>query len=159
VYKKHEFFVEENKISKHLGFIESGMFQYYVLKDGEIRTTYISTENNFLNSRLSFVSETPAVENVRALTHGSVSLISKTNLKKLANEIPRFKDFYIQLLESSICNIDAIRHDFILLSGEQRYEKLLKEDPKVLQQIPLQYLASMLGVTPRHLSRIRNNIR
>ena len=159
VFEKNDFFVKENKINKHLGFVETGLFQYYVLKEGQIRTTYISTENSFMVSRLSFVNETPASENIRALTNGSVNIITKTNLKKLINEIPRFKDFYIGLLEKSICSIDANRHDLILLSGEQRYKKMLKENPQLIQQIPLQHLASMLGVTPRHLSRIRNNTR
>lgn len=158
-FKKNDFFVKVGKTSRHLGFVESGMFQYYVLRDGEVKTTYVSIENTFLASLLSFVSEMPALENVRALTDGSVSIIRKTDLKKLVNEIPKFKDFYIGLLESSICGIDASRHDLIVLSGEQRYEKMLREEPHLLQQIPLQYLASMLGVTPRHLSRIRNNIR
>jgi hypothetical protein len=36
---------------------------------------------------------------------------------------------------------------------------MLRQEPHLLQQIPLQHLASMLGVTPRHLSRIRGNIR
>jgi CRP-like cAMP-binding protein len=159
VFKKNDFVVEEGKISKYIGFVESGMFQYYVLKDGEERTTYISVENTFLASLLSFVGGTPSKENIKALTDGSISLISKVNLKKLVAEVPGFKDFYIGLLEASICGIDATRHDLIVLSGEQRYEKMLKEEPHLLQRIPLQYLASMLGVTPRHLSRIRNNIR
>lgn len=158
-FKKYDFFVEEDKICKHLGFVENGMFQNYVVKGGEIRTTLISTENSFLASHLSFASELPAPENVRALTDGNINLISKANLKKLANEIPEFKDFYIALLENSVRTIDASRHDLILLSGEQRYEKMMREEPKLLQQIPLQYLASMLGITPRHLSRIRNNTR
>lgn len=156
-FKKNDFFVEEGKISSEIGFIESGMFQYFVWKDGEERTTYVSIENTFMASLLSFVSATPSLENVKALTDGSVSLINKTNLKKLVNELPQFKDFYIGLLESSICGIDASRHDLIVLSAEQRYAKMLKEEPHLLQQIPLQYLASILGVTPRHLSRIRNN--
>jgi CRP-like cAMP-binding protein len=159
IFRKNDFFIKEDKISNHLGFVETGVFQYYVLKEGEIRTTYVSIENTFMASRLSFVNETPATENVRALTDGSVCVISKTNLKKLINEIPTFKDFYIGFLESSICSIDANRHDLILLSGEQRYQKMLKEEPELLQKIPLQCLASILGVTPRHLSRIRNNIR
>ncbi|MFN8355786.1 MAG: Crp/Fnr family transcriptional regulator [Spirosomataceae bacterium] len=158
-FKKNEYVVEEGKVSRHLGFVESGMFQYFVLIDGEERTTYISIESTFFASVLSFVSETPALENVRALTDGGIFLISKTSLKSLVDTIPKFKDFYINLLEQSICGIDATRHDLIVLTGEQRYEKMLKEEPHLLQRIPLQYLASMLGVTPRHLSRIRNNIR
>lgn len=158
-FEKNDLVVEYGKTSRHIGFVKSGMFQYYVLKDGEEKTSYVSVENTWFASLLSFISETPARENIRALTNGSIYMLSKPNLKKMVNDIPRFKDFYIALLEASICGIDATRHDLIVLTAEQRYEKMLAAEPRLLQQIPLQYLASMLGVTPRHLSRIRNNIR
>ena len=158
-YKKNDFFIEEGKTSKHIGLIKSGLFQYFVIKDGIERTTYVSIENTFVSSVMSFISEKPALESVRALTEGEVYLISKTALKKLANELPKFKAFYISLLESAVCGIDSSRHDLIVLSAEQRYEKMLREEPHLLHHIPLQHLASMLGVTPRHLSRIRSTIR
>lgn len=158
-FKKNDFIVEEGKTSRYIGFVETGMFQYYVIKDGEERTSYVSIENTFFASVLSFISETPALENIKALVDGSISMISKPNLKMLVNEVPGFKDFYIGLLEATVCGIDASRHDLIVLTAEQRYEKMLKYEPHLLQQIPLQHLASMLGVTPRHLSRIRSKIR
>lgn len=151
--------VEYGKISKHIGFVDSGMFQYYVLKDGEERTSYISIGNTWFASLLSFLRGTPALENIKALTAGGIYMVSKEDLKKLVHEVPGFKDFYIGLLEASICGIDESRHNLIVLTAEERYEKMLKSEPHLLQQIPLQYLASILGVTPRHLSRIRNNIR
>ena len=158
-FKKGEFFVEEGKTSRYLGFVKSGQFQYFVLKDGEERTTYVSIENTFLASVMSFVGEKPAQEFVRALTDSEVYLLHRDTLRTLVNEIPAFKDFYIQLLKWSICGIDSSRHDLIVLNADQRYEKMLREEPHHLRQIPLQYLASMLGITPRHLSRIRKNIR
>jgi CRP/FNR family transcriptional regulator, anaerobic regulatory protein len=158
-FEKNDFVVEYGKASKYIGFINSGMFQYYVLKDGEERTHYVNIENTWFASLLSFISETPSQENIRALTNGSIYLIGKTSLKKLVSEVPGFNAFYIGLLEQSICGIDASRFDLIILTAEERYEKMLKSEPLLLQQIPLQYLASMLGVTPRHLSRIRNSIR
>lgn len=158
-FEKNELVVESGRVSRHIGFVESGLFQYYVIKDGQERTTYVNVPNTFFASLLSFIAETPALENVKALTKGSMSLISKDNLKMLVNEVPGFKEFYIGLLESSICGIDTSRHDLIVLTAEQRYAKMLQTEPHLLQQIPLQHLASMLSVTPRHLSRIRNNIR
>ncbi|MBK9981046.1 MAG: Crp/Fnr family transcriptional regulator [Saprospiraceae bacterium] len=158
-FKKNDFVVEEGKTSRYMGFVETGMFQYYVIKDGEERTSYVSIENTFFASVLSFISEKPSLENVKALVDGSISMLSKTNLKMLLNEIPAFKDFYIGLLEATLCGIDASRYDLIVLTAEQRYEKMLLNEPHLLQQIPLQHLASMLGVTPRHLSRIRSKIR
>ena len=158
-YAKNDFFAEEGKVSKTLGFIEKGMFQYYVVKDGEEKTTYVSIAGTFLSSVMSFVSQTPARESVRALAPSEVCLITRADLKKLVDEIPNFKTFYIRLLEWAIIGIDSSRHDLIVLNAEQRYEKMLREEPHLLQQIPLQHLASMLGVTPRHMSRIRGNIR
>jgi CRP-like cAMP-binding protein len=157
--KKNDFFVGEGKISRHIGIVRNGMLHYYTVKDGEEKTHYISVTNTWFASLLSFLSETPALENITALTNSSLYAINKVNLKKLISEVPGFKDFYIGLLEVSICGIDEDRHDLIVLTAEQRYEKMLKKEPHMLQQIPLQYLASMLGVTPRHLSRIRGTIK
>ncbi|MNL38520.1 hypothetical protein D3C87_1607400 [compost metagenome] len=42
--------------------------------------------------------------------------------------------------------------------AKERYIDLLKNQPLYVQQIPLQYLASYLGITPRHLSRLRKEI-
>ena len=158
-FRKNEFLVKAGKTSSHIGFVENGMFQYYVIKDGEERTSWVSIENTFFASLLSFLAELPSLENVRAITDSQILLISKPNLLKLIREVPAFKDFYIGLLESSICGIDASRHDLIVLTADQRYAKMLQMEPRMLELVPLQYLASMLGMTPRHLSRIRNNMR
>jgi len=83
----------------------------------------------------------------------------KQNVKMFLNEIPVFQRFLMGFLEATFCGIDASRYDLIVLTAEQRYEKMLTNEPHLLQQIPLQYLASMLAVTPRHLSRIRSKIR
>lgn len=158
-FRKNDLLVREGKVSKYIGLVHSGMFQYFVLKDGEERTTYINIANTWLASVMSFVSGRPALENIRALTDGAIFMISRQDLQRLVKDVPAFKDFYIMLLEQSICGIDASRHDLIVLSAEQRYAKMLHTEPHLLQQIPLQHLASMLGITPRHLSRIRNTIR
>ena len=99
-----------------MGFVETGMFQYYIVKDGEERTNYVSIENTFFASVLSFICETASLENVKALVDGSISMISKTNLQMLLNEIPAFKDFYIGLLEPTLCGIDSSRYDLIVLT-------------------------------------------
>ena len=46
----------------------------------------------------------------------------------------------------------------ILFSAEERYLKLLKTQPEVIQNVPLQYIASYIGIKPESLSRIRKQI-
>jgi CRP/FNR family transcriptional regulator, anaerobic regulatory protein len=158
-FRKDDYFLEAGQKSRYLGFIEKGLFQYFVLVDGEEISTYVATENSFLASLLSFLQEVPSREYIRAISPARLWLIDKPRLIQLREEVPDFKDFYIRLLEWQIGCIDKSRLELLTLSAEQRYEKLLQEEPHLLQQIPLQYLASILGVTPRHLSRLRKNIR
>ncbi len=119
-FDKNDLFVMEGKTSKYIGLVETGMFQYYVIKDGEEITSYVSVAGTWVASVMSFVSEKPSLENIRAITPGSIYTISRVNLKKLVQEIEGFKDFYIALLEQSICGIDESRHDLIVLTAEQR---------------------------------------
>jgi CRP-like cAMP-binding protein len=155
ILEKGDHFIQENQTCKQLAFVESGLFQYYLLSDGVERTTYIATENNFVTSLVSFLKGVPSRENIRALSDARIWTINRTQLQQLMQDIPALKDFYIGLLEWQIGCIDNSRFDLITLNAEQRYQKLLDEEPELLQRIPLQYLASILGVTPRHLSRIR----
>lgn len=156
--KKNRYFLEKGKLCDYIGFVETGMFQHYSLVDGDIKTTNISSENDFITSYLSFVLDEMSQESIKALTDATVFLMSKTNLKKLADEIPKFKDFYIQLLENTVCHYNTSHNNLLTLSGKERYQKIIKEHPKILKEIPLQYLANMIGLTPRHLSRIRKDL-
>ena len=62
------------------------------------------------------------------------------------------------IAEMQYINLEQRILSFQKLTGKERYETLFKNHPNYIQLIPLQYLASFLGVTPRHLSRIRKAI-
>ena len=157
--RKGDFFVQEGKTSRFLGFIDKGFLQYYINLDGEEKTTYSVGDSNFVVSLVSFFKQIPARENIRAVMDTSLWIIEKSDLNKLQNLIPAFKDFYIGILEWQICCIDESRLDSLVLSAQDRYLKMLDKEPEIIRKIPMQYLASILGITPRHLSRIRNEIR
>lgn len=159
VLPKGAHFVQEGKTSRQLAFVQQGFLQYYILLDGVEKTTYTVGGNNFAVSVVSFLKESPAKENIRAVAETTLYIIDREQLRRLLEELPAFKSFYVELLEWQICCIDESRLDALMLTAQQRYEKMLEKEPDLLQNVPLQYLASILGVTPRHLSRIRNNIR
>ena len=157
-FKKGELLLETGNVNRHLGFVESGNFMFYVLANGEEKTTYIVGKNEFVASLKSFLKEIPSREYIRSINESKVWFITKSDLDKLLLEINGFQRFYIQVLENEICCVEDSRYNFISLNAEQRYLKLMQDEPHLLQNIPLQYLASILGITPRHLSRIRAKI-
>jgi hypothetical protein len=46
----------------------------------------------------------------------------------------------------------------LVLSPEDRYLQMIENNAALLQQVPQYMLASFIGVTPEHLSRIRRKI-
>ncbi|GAB3899093.1 Crp/Fnr family transcriptional regulator [Larkinella knui] len=158
-FQKGDYFLQEGQISPQIGFILKGVFQYFYNHDGDEITTYIALENNFVVSLGCFLKQIPAKENIRALTDTEVLVISKAQFDALRTQSAAFRQFYIELLEHEIVCIDESRFNLITLTAEERYLKLVAEEPQLLQKVPQQYLASILGITPRHMSRIRKNIR
>jgi CRP/FNR family transcriptional regulator, anaerobic regulatory protein len=158
-FEKGSFFSTEGSINQHLAFIENGVFQYYFNQDGNEITTYVVGENGFIASLLSVLQLKPAQENIRAITNANTWMIHKNDFDILQQQVPGFKDFYIKILEGQIICIDESRFGLLTQSAEERYQNLLEKEPQLLQQLPLQFLASTLGITQRHLSRIRSKIR
>jgi hypothetical protein len=78
-------------------------------------------------------------------------------LKFLVDTQENFKSFGVIVFQQAITAYSQRANDLAALSAEQRYKKLMEQAPILLQNIPLQYIASYLGIKPESLSRIRRN--
>ena len=63
-----------------------------------------------------------------------------------------------RVLEERFVSLHDLFTSQILDSTEQRYLKLKKERPDLINRIPQHQLATFLGMTPVSLSRIKNRI-
>ncbi|MFK6999532.1 Crp/Fnr family transcriptional regulator [Flavobacterium oreochromis] len=156
--KKNAFFVKQNEVCKYFCFITSGILQHAIEIDHEEKTTYLSLKNTFTASLKSFLTQTGSRKHIKALVNTELLIISLEDFIKLKNENPDFNQFYYDLIERQSCLIDDYRIDLLALTPEERYKKLLENEPKLLNEVPLHYLASFLGISNRHMSRIRKSI-
>lgn len=157
--KKGDFLVEEGKVCMHFCFIESGVLQHSLEVFGEEKTTYLALKNSCTSALKSFLQQTPSRKNIRALSNCDLLSISVETFKSLLKNNPAFHQFYFNLIEKQIFLIDDYRIDLLTLTPEERYKKLLENEPKLLLEVPLHYLASFLGISKRHMTRIRKNIK
>lgn len=158
-FRRGDLFAQEGRISDQLALVEKGLFQFFCDRNGDEVTTYTAGPGDFIVSIGSFLKLQPARESIRALSDSVVWTIARQAFTQLRQNLPSFEPFYVGLLEEQINCIEESRYNLLTLTAEQRYQKLMEEEPHLLQEVPLQYLASILGVTPRHLSRIRGQIR
>ena len=157
--KKNDFFVREGEICQNFCYIESGILQHAIDIDGEEKTTYLALRNSVTSSLNSFLFGKPSRKNIKAISDCELYVIDLPNFKKLVETNVAFHQFYYNLIERQLCLIDDYRIDLLTLTPEERYLKLLATEPKLLQEVPLHYLASFLGISARHMSRIRKNVK
>ena len=157
--KKNQLLVEENQVCPYFGFIESGVLQHAILVDDDEKTTYLALRNSVTSSLNSFLNKVPSRKSIKALVDCQLWVIDLEGFKDLLANNEAFRQFYYNLIEKQIILIDDYRIDLLTLTPEERYTKLLQTEPKLLQEVPLHYLASFLGISTRHMSRIRKNIK
>ena len=156
--KKGEFFITKGKISRYIAYIQSGIFRSFYYSSEQEEVTYCFTfQNTLITAYSSWITQQPTNENIQALTDMELVLISLENMKKLEISNPNWIKFFKHIAELEYINLE--KRIFMLQreSAETRYHSLLNNHPEYLHNIPLHYLASYLGVTQRHLSRIRKN--
>jgi len=104
------------------------------------------------------INDQPSKFDIRALTHTELYTISKKDYLNLANEIPSWP--VLERTMMTRCFGFMVSRIFALLSmsAEEQYKYLMDRDPDLFNQVPLKYLASMMGMTPESLSRVRNKM-
>lgn len=157
--KKGDFFIKEDQICKEVGFVTNGVFRSFYHSSLEEEVTYCFTfSNSFVSAYSSFLSQDKTAENIQALTDIEILTISKDEILKLEESSTNWLKFFKLIAEQEYIKME--KRIFLLQkeTAEKRYLDLLTNQPEYLQMIPLNFLSSYLGITQRHLSRIRKLI-
>ena len=156
--KKNQLLVDENQVCPYFCYVESGILQHAILVDDEEKTTYLALRNSVTSSLNSFLNKIPSRKSIKAIVDCQLWVADLETFNHLLTHNQAFHQFYYNLIERQIMLIDDYRIDLLTLTPEERYKKLLVTEPKLLQEVPLHYLASFLGISNRHMSRIRKNV-
>ncbi|MEO0728251.1 MAG: Crp/Fnr family transcriptional regulator [Bacteroidota bacterium] len=154
-YSKGAILLEEGKICRKLYFLESGLMHYYVNRDGREVTKYFTEPPYCFTSQRSLTKDLPAGESIQAITDSRVWEMSKSDAFRLLDELPSWNTFVRTLIQEVQYYTEVILEDLQNKTAEERYAEMITERNTLLEQVPLKYLASYLGIAPQSLSRIR----
>ena len=157
-FKKGDYIVTQGEVCNYVYFINKGFNRFYKVIDGkEISTGFIGA-NEYVSSYDSFLTRQPAFENLDVLEDTELMALSYNDMQTLYNDYPVFQIFGRKIAEYLFIWINQRNNALLLLTPEQRYESMIINDSELLQRVPQYMLASYIGVTPEHLSRIRKKM-
>lgn len=159
LYPKSRILQKQGEVPRYMYFIISGFIRLFHYNDKcDELTTQINCPTGFITSYTSFANQSKSDENLQTITECELLRITKTNLDLLLQKSPAFKDFSILVFQQSLSYNEKRSKELASLTAQERYLKLMQEHPEVLHKVPMQYIASFLGMNPKSLSRIRKQI-
>ena len=155
---KGDLYLKSGQVCTSLSFQCSGLIRFYI-SNGETEVTqWISAEGGFLADLGGLIFGNPARFCIQALSDAELYTISRENYLRMGKVVPEWHQ--LEKLFITRCFVFMEQRVFSLLSmkAEERYQWLFNYNPSLFNQVPLQYLASMMGMTPETLSRIRRKM-
>jgi CRP/FNR family transcriptional regulator, anaerobic regulatory protein len=144
----------ENKIL----LLSEGIVQVSTLKDEEEKILEFVFPDEFFCAYTSFLLQEPSDVQVMTLTKCKAKIIKREHLLR-ANQVSLLSSHLSTHIAQQLFLTRARREkDFLTLSAEDRYKRLLEKDPEVIKHIPGNKIAKYLGVQAESLSRIRKAI-
>jgi len=157
IKKMNHLFVSDTYIND-LFFLESGIFRVYLVKDGMEYTTKFLFGPTFYTDLFSIRKHSPSILNVQALSDCKCYKVNFAIIEAAKDESQNLRRLFLKFYEEIYIEGVKRQVSFIIDSQDKRYTDLLKDNPKIVECIPLQYIASYLGLKPETLSRIRKRI-
>ncbi|MBL0743327.1 Crp/Fnr family transcriptional regulator [Chryseolinea lacunae] len=148
----------ERRFCRGLFFIVRGAVRSYALKEGVEISHHFYFENDFASDFESITLQQPSRHALEALEETTVIYCDREKMLTLYKQATVFESIGKTIVEQMMIRQNAYSSLFTLYAPAERYQFILEHHPNLVQRVPLQHLATYLGVARETLSRIRKRI-
>ena len=157
--KNKEYFLREGEICKQIGYVQKGCFSYYrLLENGKKSIIEFAFEDWWVGDLESFLNRKPSATFFQALEDAELLCISRNNFEKMMETSTAFRYVFNQKTQTAYLKALERTPKDKSESAEEKYLRMLKEYPQIIQRVPHYDVAAYLGITAESLSRIRSKI-
>jgi CRP-like cAMP-binding protein len=160
IFQAKELLSRQGEVSNDIFFINRGITRSIIVDHlGEEHTIHFSLEHQFIADYSSFMLQTPALNSIQALEETDVVVMPRkaiewgyVNLKQGDKMGRLIAEYYFIYFDHRLKNQYAF-------SATQRYENISQVFPNIHNRVPQHMIASYLGISPVHLSRLKKSNR
>jgi CRP-like cAMP-binding protein len=156
VYKRNEIVARSEVIPNEIYFVNRGLIRVLITDNaGNEHTAHFALESQFIVDYSSFIQRQPALYTLQAVEEAEVVVLPRAAIEwgyahmKEGQKMGRLiAEFYFIYHDNRIRNMYA-------RTPRERYDQITEVFPNIHNRVPQHMIASYLGVTPVHLSRLK----
>lgn len=157
---KGEYLFQQGESATNLYFLCYGLVRYVSLsEEGKEFTQSFAAAPRIAGSTRAMVRRSPALFSIEVLEDALVLEYPWAEFYQQMSQCPNFLLTYVHLLEHLFIGKEERENALVKHSAERRYLDFISQFSDLEKRIPLQYIASYIGITPVALSRIRNRLK
>lgn len=153
--EKGDYFLRQGQTVRNLSFLLSGHLRSWAPAGDKDITQWIFTKDYFVADLNCLLFAKPARWNIEALDDCVIATLPEEAYLKISEIVPNWDKLEKLFLGKCFQTIEDRVFSLLSQTARERYEYLLSVHPYYVDYVPLQYIASMLGMTPETLSRVR----
>jgi len=157
-YKRQELVSGPDTIPNEIFFINKGIIRVLVTdNDGTEHTIHFALENQFIADYSNFILQQPSIYTLQALEETQVVVLPRTTIEwgyehlREGQKMGRLIAEYYFIYQDN-----RIKNNYIR-TPKQRYDSITEVFPNIHNRAPQHMIASYLGITPIHLSRLKKS--
>ena len=155
-FAKNELILKEGDVCRDILYIDTGLIRQFYHKKGMMVTEHLGVDGTIVMCIESLFREEPTILQMEALEPSSCYALPKQKLEEVALHNVNIQILYRKILEESLI-LSQVHADLVRFeTAQDRYKRLIKLMPKVVQRAPLNFIANYLQMTPETLSRVRS---
>jgi len=155
-FKRQESLSLPNQIPNEIFFITQGIIRVVIMDNsGTEHTIHFALEDQFIADYSGFILKQPSVYSLQAIEETQAISLPRIAIEwgyknlKQGDKLGRLiAEFYFIYQDNRIKNLYA-------RTPKQRYDSITDVFPNLHNRVPQHMIASYLGITPVHLSRLK----
>ncbi len=152
---RNQFHTQAGSRIGKLSFVKSGFLRVFKQTDKTEITQWVSSPGEFTADINAMIFQQPARVSIQALTECELYTLSPEDYRRIQQEIPEWPQIEKRFIGKCFMTMEDRIMSFISMTTEERYHYFYHHNTTLFQQVPQQYIASILGMTPETFSRIR----
>lgn len=156
-YDKWDNIISEGDINPDVYIAMEGILRCFYWDGDREKTAFFSTLPTLFMSYHSYFRDEPSFYTFQACTRARILHIKREDFDGLLTDSHDFAMWNLRLCQTQQYYLE-LKQKHTTGEAIDKYKSLVRELPNIMQEVPLQTVASYLGITPQYLSKLRKQM-